>query len=63
MHLGTSKVVVLAGYETVKEALVGNADVFGDRDVTPIFNDTYHGYGMYLLHSIFIHLSVFYIKS
>uniref|UniRef100_A0A8C6TLI1 Uncharacterized protein n=1 Tax=Neogobius melanostomus TaxID=47308 RepID=A0A8C6TLI1_9GOBI len=33
--LGPKKVVVLAGYKTVKEALVDNADVFGDRD--PLF--------------------------
>uniref|UniRef100_A0A8C6TM07 Cytochrome P450 n=1 Tax=Neogobius melanostomus TaxID=47308 RepID=A0A8C6TM07_9GOBI len=30
--LGPKKVVVLAGYKTVKEGLVDNADVFGDRD-------------------------------
>uniref|UniRef100_A0A8C6TMX0 Cytochrome P450 n=1 Tax=Neogobius melanostomus TaxID=47308 RepID=A0A8C6TMX0_9GOBI len=38
--LGPKKVVVLAGYKTVKEALVDNADVFGDRDPLPILTET-----------------------
>ncbi|XP_028267915.1 cytochrome P450 2K1-like [Parambassis ranga] len=46
VYFGTSKVVVLAGYKTVKEALVNNADVFGDRDITPIFQDTNRGHGI-----------------
>uniref|UniRef100_A0A8C6TLC8 Cytochrome P450 2K1-like n=1 Tax=Neogobius melanostomus TaxID=47308 RepID=A0A8C6TLC8_9GOBI len=38
--LGPKKVVVLAGYKTVKEALVDNADVFGDRDKLHIMTET-----------------------
>uniref|UniRef100_A0A8C6TRL5 Cytochrome P450 n=1 Tax=Neogobius melanostomus TaxID=47308 RepID=A0A8C6TRL5_9GOBI len=38
--LGPKKVVVLAGYKTVKEALVDNADVFGDRDERHILTIT-----------------------
>uniref|UniRef100_A0A673CDD8 Cytochrome P450 2K1-like n=1 Tax=Sphaeramia orbicularis TaxID=375764 RepID=A0A673CDD8_9TELE len=32
IYFGPKKVVVLAGYKTVKEALVNKADVFGERD-------------------------------
>ncbi len=42
--------VVLAGYKTVKEALVGNAEEFGDRDITPIFKDISRGHGMSFLY-------------
>ncbi|OCT81374.1 hypothetical protein XELAEV_18028193mg [Xenopus laevis] len=38
--------VVLTGYETVKEALVDNADAFAERPFVPIFNDIFHGYGI-----------------
>ncbi|KAK7906670.1 hypothetical protein WMY93_015282 [Mugilogobius chulae] len=38
--MGPQKVVVLAGYKTVKEALVNHAEVFGDRDAVPIFVET-----------------------
>ncbi|CAN2391632.1 Cytochrome P450 [Pristimantis euphronides] len=37
LHLGPKKVVVLAGYKAVKEALVTRADDFGERAITPIF--------------------------
>lgn len=37
--------VVLAGHKTVKEALVSNAEVFGDRDVMRIINETGKGHG------------------
>ncbi|XP_076608155.1 cytochrome P450 2K1-like [Chaetodon auriga] len=46
VHLGTNKVVVLAGYKTVKEALVSNAEAFGDRDISPIFYDMTQGHGI-----------------
>ncbi|XP_029014809.1 cytochrome P450 2K1-like [Betta splendens] len=39
VYLGPNKVVVLAGYKTVKEALVNHAEEFGDRDIAPIFVD------------------------
>uniref|UniRef100_A0A673CFA7 Cytochrome P450 2K1-like n=1 Tax=Sphaeramia orbicularis TaxID=375764 RepID=A0A673CFA7_9TELE len=41
VYLGPKKVVVLAGYKTVKEALVNQADEFGERDSLAIVNDTY----------------------
>ncbi|CAB1417173.1 unnamed protein product [Pleuronectes platessa] len=39
VYFGLKKVVVLAGYRTVKEALVNHAEEFGDRMITPIFHD------------------------
>ncbi|XP_063041567.1 cytochrome P450 2K1-like [Engraulis encrasicolus] len=49
VHFGPKKVVVLAGYKTVKEALVNYAEEFGDRDdITPIFHDINKGNGIIL---------------
>ncbi|XP_074513471.1 cytochrome P450 2K1-like [Sebastes fasciatus] len=41
VYLGPQKVVILAGYETVKQALVNHAVEFGDRQV-PAFADDLH---------------------
>lgn len=38
LHLALNKVVVLAGYETIKQALQ-STDAFGDRSVLPIIDD------------------------
>ncbi|KAK7906669.1 hypothetical protein WMY93_015281 [Mugilogobius chulae] len=38
--LGPKKVVILAGYKTVKEALVNHGEVFGDREPLPIVEET-----------------------
>ncbi|XP_044036826.1 cytochrome P450 2K1-like isoform X2 [Siniperca chuatsi] len=46
VHFGFKKVVVLAGYRTVKQALVNHAEEFGDREVTPIFYDFNKGHGI-----------------
>ncbi|MBN3312958.1 CP2K1 protein, partial [Atractosteus spatula] len=46
VHLGPMKVVVLAGYKTVKEALVDYAEEFGSRLITPIFHDISQGHGI-----------------
>ncbi|XP_068191943.1 cytochrome P450 2K1-like [Antennarius striatus] len=46
VYLGPNKVVVLAGSKTVKEALVNNAEEFGDRDIAPIFQDITQGHGI-----------------
>ncbi|KAJ8283589.1 hypothetical protein COCON_G00024390 [Conger conger] len=46
VHFGPKKVVVLAGYKTVKEALVNYAEEFGDREIAPIFRDTIKGHGV-----------------
>ncbi|NXE13602.1 CP2W1 protein, partial [Lophotis ruficrista] len=47
VHLGFQKVVVLTGYETVKEALLNTADVFVDRPAIPIFYHIQHGNGVF----------------
>ncbi|XP_035260162.1 cytochrome P450 2K1-like [Anguilla anguilla] len=46
VHLGPKKVVVLAGYKTVKQALVNYAEEFGDREISPIFRDTFKEHGV-----------------
>ncbi|KAA8585120.1 cytochrome P450 2K1 [Etheostoma spectabile] len=46
VYFGPKKVVVLAGYRTVKQALVNYAEEFGDREVTPIFHDFNKGNGI-----------------
>ncbi|XP_026175032.1 cytochrome P450 2K4-like [Mastacembelus armatus] len=46
LYLGPRKVVVLAGYKTVKEALVNHADEFGDRDPPLISREVTQGKGI-----------------
>uniref|UniRef100_A0A3B3BUB6 Cytochrome P450 2K1-like n=1 Tax=Oryzias melastigma TaxID=30732 RepID=A0A3B3BUB6_ORYME len=46
VYFGIQKVVVLAGYKAVKEALINNAEEFGDRDISPIFQDMNKGHGI-----------------
>ncbi|XP_070704957.1 cytochrome P450 2K1-like isoform X2 [Pempheris klunzingeri] len=46
VYLGPKKVVVLAGYKTVKEALVNYADEFGDRDTLKILYEYNKGHGV-----------------
>ena len=37
---------MLAGYKTVKQALVNYAEEFGDREISPIFRDTSQEHGI-----------------
>uniref|UniRef100_A0A3Q3A4H8 Cytochrome p450 n=1 Tax=Kryptolebias marmoratus TaxID=37003 RepID=A0A3Q3A4H8_KRYMA len=46
VYFGPKKVVVLAGYRTVKEALLNQADEFGNREIAPIFYDFNQGHGI-----------------
>ncbi|XP_056608080.1 cytochrome P450 2K1-like [Triplophysa dalaica] len=46
VFFGPNKVVVLAGYKTVKEALVNRAEEFGDRDIAPAFKLLSGGHGI-----------------
>nr|QLC36622.1 cytochrome P450 2K1 [Kryptolebias hermaphroditus] len=46
VYFGPKKVVVLAGYRTVKQALVNHAVEFGTREITPTFNDLHKGHGI-----------------
>uniref|UniRef100_UPI0037E88B3B cytochrome P450 2K4-like isoform X1 n=1 Tax=Semicossyphus pulcher TaxID=241346 RepID=UPI0037E88B3B len=46
VYFGLKKVVVLAGYKTVKEALVNHADEFGERDPIQILHERNQGHGI-----------------
>ncbi|XP_068102883.1 cytochrome P450 2K4-like [Hyperolius riggenbachi] len=46
VHFGAKKVVILAGYSAVKEALVNQADDFGERADVPIFELISKGNGI-----------------
>ncbi|XP_062266921.1 cytochrome P450 2K1-like isoform X2 [Platichthys flesus] len=46
VYLGRQKVVVLAGYKTVKEALVNHAEEFGERDSMFIMQEVNGGHGV-----------------
>ncbi|KAJ1149049.1 hypothetical protein NDU88_001869 [Pleurodeles waltl] len=47
VQMGMKKIVVLSGYETVRDALVNHADEFGERANIPIFEEINKGFGMY----------------
>ncbi|KAJ1096215.1 hypothetical protein NDU88_001358 [Pleurodeles waltl] len=50
VHFGPKKMVVLTGYETIKDALVNQADDFGDRAEIPIFQVLSGGHGIVFSH-------------
>uniref|UniRef100_A0A8C5M525 Uncharacterized protein n=1 Tax=Leptobrachium leishanense TaxID=445787 RepID=A0A8C5M525_9ANUR len=45
-QMGLMKVVVLCGYDTVKDALVNHAEEFADRPYVPLFQDAFKGHGI-----------------
>lgn len=45
VYLGRKKVVVLAGYKTVKEALINHAEEFGERDPMTMIQNVKHENG------------------
>jgi len=45
VYLGPQRMVVLVGYDTVKEALVDQADDFAPRGPIPFLNRVVKGYG------------------
>ncbi|XP_038150205.1 cytochrome P450 2K4-like isoform X3 [Cyprinodon tularosa] len=45
VYFGPKKVVVLAGYRTVKDALVNHDEVFGERDALQIMQELNKGHG------------------
>ncbi|NWR68067.1 CP2H1 protein, partial [Bucorvus abyssinicus] len=49
VHLGPQKVVVLYGYEVVKEALIDQADAFSGRGILPLIEKLFQGTGMSLV--------------
>ncbi|XP_032998571.1 cytochrome P450 2K6-like [Lacerta agilis] len=50
IQMGFQKMVVLTGYETVKEALVNQADAFAERPIIPIFEEFSRGFGVLFSH-------------
>uniref|UniRef100_L7MZY8 Cytochrome P450 family 2 subfamily B member 6 n=3 Tax=Anolis carolinensis TaxID=28377 RepID=L7MZY8_ANOCA len=50
IQMGFQKMVVLTGYEMVKEALVDQADAFAERPVIPLFEDFAQGFGILFAH-------------
>uniref|UniRef100_A0A452TDM3 Cytochrome P450 2K1-like n=1 Tax=Ursus maritimus TaxID=29073 RepID=A0A452TDM3_URSMA len=50
IQMGPKKVVVLSGYETVKDALVSYGDQFGERSQVPIFERLFEGKGIVFSH-------------
>uniref|UniRef100_A0A8C5MVD9 Cytochrome P450 n=1 Tax=Leptobrachium leishanense TaxID=445787 RepID=A0A8C5MVD9_9ANUR len=46
LRMGSEKIVILCGYEAVKEALVNYADEFSERPVIPMMNEVSKGHGM-----------------
>uniref|UniRef100_A0A8C3FY36 Cytochrome P450 n=1 Tax=Chrysemys picta bellii TaxID=8478 RepID=A0A8C3FY36_CHRPI len=50
IQMGCQKMVVLAGYETVKEALVNQADAFAERPKVPVLEEISKGYGVLFSH-------------
>ncbi|XP_078541497.1 cytochrome P450 2K1-like [Lissotriton helveticus] len=49
-QIGMKKMVILSGYETVKDALVNHANEFGERGHIQIFEDIYQGFGLPFAH-------------
>ncbi|XP_029103965.1 cytochrome P450 2K1-like isoform X1 [Scleropages formosus] len=45
-HMGTKKYVVITGYEAVKQALITQAEEFGERGITPINQIVNNGKGL-----------------
>ncbi|XP_004590596.2 cytochrome P450 2K6-like [Ochotona princeps] len=50
IQMGLKKVVVLSGYETVKDALVNYGEQFGERPQVPIFERLFEGKGIVFSH-------------
>ncbi|KAM9382234.1 cytochrome P450 2K1-like [Phaethornis superciliosus] len=50
VQMGLRKVVVISGYETLKEALVNQADAFAERPKIPVFEDLTKGNGIVFAH-------------
>ncbi|KAK9411049.1 cytochrome P450 2K1-like [Crotalus adamanteus] len=50
IRLGFQEMVVLTGYETVKEALVNQGDAFAERASIPLFENGTKGFGLVFAH-------------
>ncbi|XP_078503734.1 cytochrome P450 2K4-like isoform X2 [Lissotriton helveticus] len=58
IQMGMKKVVVLAGYETVKDALINHAEEFGERAKIPIFQKMDKGNGQPLENTVIMNASI-----
>ncbi|XP_077147728.1 cytochrome P450 2K4-like isoform X2 [Ranitomeya variabilis] len=47
LQLGVEKVIVICGYEAVKDALVNHADEFSGRPKLAMFDEMYKGHGIF----------------
>ena len=52
IYLGTQRLVVLVGYDVIKEALVENADEFAGRGPIPFLARATRGYGGFTIKHI-----------
>ncbi|KAM4772430.1 cytochrome P450 2K4-like [Rhinophrynus dorsalis] len=50
IQIGTRKIVVLCGYDTVRDALVNYAEEFSERPIVPIFRNVSKGHGIIFSH-------------
>ncbi|XP_056419489.1 uncharacterized protein LOC130360958 [Hyla sarda] len=46
VQMGRTKMVILCGYDTIKDALINNAEVFSDRPRNPLFTDSRKDHGI-----------------
>ncbi|XP_056419930.1 cytochrome P450 2K6-like isoform X2 [Hyla sarda] len=46
VQMGMTKMVILCGYDTIKDALINNAEVFSDRPHIPLIAKSKKGYGI-----------------
>ncbi|KAM8952633.1 cytochrome P450 2K4-like isoform 1-T1 [Pelodytes ibericus] len=50
LQMGSKKMVVLCGYDTVKDALVNHADEFAERPAVPVIQELSNGHGIVFAH-------------
>ncbi|KAM3930521.1 cytochrome P450 2K4-like [Leptodactylus fuscus] len=46
VQMGMRKLVILCGYDTIKDALINHAEVFSDRPRNPLFTNSEKGHGI-----------------
>ncbi|KAM5165068.1 cytochrome P450 2C5-like [Mantella aurantiaca] len=51
IQIGMEKMVILCGYETVKDALISHADEFSERPIIPLFHEITKGHGVIFNHN------------
>ena len=53
LYFGMKPAVVLHGYETIKEALIGHGEEFSGRGKVPIFDMVLKGFSKYACASVY----------